>query len=217
MSYKDTAQDYQIKYSETYLGYAPKGSKEIYPFYVEQFQDKDNGLVRFKGNILKDGVWNPLSVHNTDPSISFNFPRIGAINFNSGFVLYLSRKLNKQYRKTFNPKIIHWFDPFETERNILGFAQVEHLNNKYILQTVFNNVLYTPEEALTLVESSERVAAAFSDSYYIGIKNKCNAICLFKRQLIVGHIINGDVHLKDGAHQLSQEISDYGFNVILEK
>ena len=217
MTYKLTTHDYDIKYKNTVAGI--KTDKGIVPFKIKCSGQIDSNKYTLIGTTYNEESenWESHNVGVDHPSLHLEYPTLGAINTEGGFVIFCERVRTKQWRETLNPETINTYDPFYTERELLGISDLsEGIFNLSFLKALFNNKLFSFEEAVSSIESGKRLAAAFHPEWYLGILHKPNRICLFNKKYPVAHLRkDGKLILTKDVSFLKEEVSEFGREVVV--
>ena len=186
----ESAHDLNVKYQETYV---TKGSEVI---FLQEFSNSTPPTLHYKtltssGNIgvLRSMPWDG-SLFNT------LLPKLGLINIKDG-VIYVEREHRRsspaRYRKTLRHDVVKISDLCSKEHRQLGDTSFD--NDYYTTADIFKKSLYSIffpqhfayEEALDLVLTNRRLAAAFSSSMAIRLCSITNKILLMKYQWPIGH------------------------------
>lgn len=211
MSYKLQASDYNLKYSDTYLGYKNKGGV-VQPFKVEGAIHSD-GKIKLSGVVYRNKAWRVCKISVSNKNLVTSHPATGAINTTGGFVLLTCRTIKRQWRITMKKENTSVIDPFIKERATLGLPLFEGIDNSSFLDSIFNQHYPSREEAIKSVIDGERMACAWNSIWYIGLVFTNEHPLIFRNDLPVGEYVDGEVVLKKELSCFSDELVEMGFNV----
>lgn len=229
--YIETAEDYRIKYEGCYTKHNGTIIRMGH-FYHENLNEDDyeeeehNGeefevMCEFSYTLINN---NGVSITRTDTipagMVDYDLLPVGAINLKKS-VIYLFNNIPDgptKYRKLVHPNNLVLHDPFAEERTYLSLPQVPSLFNHFICKAWAEYKMFSPQEALDLVLSGKRIAAAFDKEYYIGVSLQGSGTFLFYGANRVGRVNKrGEVFLKTPVHFLYEQLVEFGFNVRLQK
>jgi len=188
--YEETANDLNILYEGTFVGY--DSDKVVQISYFEQV---DCDLVVYYKE-LDLGLFGPtISLNWEDIKEDFNlqYPKLGAINLDNSVIL-VKRKMiqdsDSKYRRSLKDKSMMWFDPNSVERNELKIDDHRLVNSNDLVKAISKFLYYpikmTYSEALFSLLNKKRVGAAFSDEYYLTYNSSISEISLWRNDFIIG-------------------------------
>lgn len=212
MSYTEQARDFSLKYDGTYIGYLGN-DKKVYPFFCRGCNGNGKNAVLSGDVLTTKNQWKRTEFKVDDKRLITDFPRLGAINLKHAPVV-LRRISKRQWRKALVGSVTHLFDPFYEERYILGLERPTKVENKNILLNIFNPEYYHRDVAFDMVENGEKIGAAITPEWYLGIKRRVEDIVLFKDDMSVGSFKKkGIVKLYKSASPLKEQIESLGIRV----
>lgn len=223
MPYEETASDYNIRYKDTFLIY--KEGVNRFPCKVVDFYNHhdDNGdedseiFARIKIYHPDEDTYKNKTV--SIDSLVLKMWKRGCVNLSSSVIVLnecspSNSAVEVKYKAGLSQSNTQVIDPFHVERSLVHSVPFSFENN-VVLNATINNKYGSPEECLENTLSYKRLGQAFSPDYFFGLRSQVNAIMLHKREYIIGMVdpSNKQILLKQEAHPLYEEISEYGLTV----
>jgi hypothetical protein len=210
--YNLTPHDYNIRHRGTYVAYQREDGK-LLPVLITNCTDD----MTFMCNLFENGEEKQIELDVGDESLILDYPELGAINTETGLVLWVERRRQKQWRTTLQADSICTIDPYLLERKILGVPQLDRgIHNYSFLESLFNNTHYGFDKALWLVKNNLRVAASIDREWHLGIKAAPNRICIHKGRHIVSHINRaGQIILTQDMMFMQEQLAEFGREVLI--
>ena len=171
-----------VKYSDCFGLYEDKG------IYVRDFVQK-RGMIFVKFDYISDQyLTDNYQQIVYSPLFTFVPPILGAINYEN-YVLYVERVHRKpspgRYRKALRRDLLEITSVYAGSLSAVNISNdIIYTDSVNSLKWLMNDILlpthFTYEEAISLVLSFGRIAAAFSSDYHIGYNFLSNNIVMYK-------------------------------------
>lgn len=145
------------------------------------------------------------SVELDERLISLDKPKLGVFN-HKDMAVFCYTTSKRHYKRGFDLRYVHIMHRFKEELRCMKKRGPTTVT-KELLNEIYDPQYPSVEDALKLVQSCKRMACAFNDKFYFGLKNGSKHIHVFYKKWIVGYVEGNSIKLK--SHHLYEELSKY--------